>query len=120
MLNRTISSSSSIKLLTNLYHLISLQYRAVSRYQVSEHHREQFTGIMASKYTEQNGDKVKEAHSTLYDAGLEMRNKVAGKEYVDRALANATSDFARPMQEVHSAPNITPLYTMSLPENNNS
>lgn len=57
---------------------------------------------MASKYTEQNGDKVKEAHSTLYDAGLEMRNKVAGKEYVDRALANATSDFARPMQEVYN------------------
>jgi 4-carboxymuconolactone decarboxylase len=55
---------------------------------------------MASKYTEQNADKVKEAHSTLYDAGLEMRNKVAGKEYVDRALSNATSDFARPMQEV--------------------
>jgi alkylhydroperoxidase/carboxymuconolactone decarboxylase family protein YurZ len=60
---------------------------------------------MASQYTEQNGDKVKEAHSTLYDAGLEMRNKVAGKEYVDRALANATSDFARPMQEVNSPPN---------------
>jgi 4-carboxymuconolactone decarboxylase len=55
---------------------------------------------MASKYTEQNADKVKEAHSTLYEAGLEMRNKVAGKEYVDRALSNATSDFARPMQEV--------------------
>jgi len=55
---------------------------------------------MASKYTEQHADKVKEAHSTLYDAGLEMRNKVAGKEYVDRALANATSDFAKPMQEV--------------------
>ncbi|KAI5195691.1 4-carboxymuconolactone decarboxylase [Aureobasidium subglaciale] len=55
---------------------------------------------MASKYTDQNADKVKEAHSTLYNAGLEMRNKVAGKEYVDRALANATSDFARPMQEL--------------------
>ncbi|KAI5241418.1 4-carboxymuconolactone decarboxylase [Aureobasidium subglaciale] len=55
---------------------------------------------MASKYTDQNANKVKEAHSTLYDAGLEMRNKVAGKEYVDRALANATSDFARPMQEL--------------------
>ena len=63
-------------------------------------HKEQITKIMASKYTEQNADKVKEAHSTLYDAGLEMRNKVAGKEYVDRALANATSDFANPMQEV--------------------
>lgn len=55
---------------------------------------------MASKYTEQNADKVKEAHSTLYNAGLEMRYKVAGKEYVDRALENATSEFAKPMQEV--------------------
>ncbi|CAD0053316.1 unnamed protein product [Aureobasidium pullulans] len=47
----------------------------------------------------QNAERIKEAHSTLYDAGLEMRNKVAGKEYVDTALSNATSDFARPMQE---------------------
>ncbi|CAD0017906.1 unnamed protein product [Aureobasidium pullulans] len=50
----------------------------------------------------QNAERIKEAHSTLYDAGLEMRNKVAGKEYVDTALSNATSDFARPMQEVSS------------------
>lgn len=57
---------------------------------------------MASKYAEQNADKVKDAHSTLYDAGLEMRYKVAGKEYVDRALENATSDFAKPMQEVYN------------------
>ena len=48
----------------------------------------------------QDAERIKEAHSTLYDAGLEMRNKVAGKEYVDTALSNATSDFARPMQEV--------------------
>ncbi|THY85638.1 4-carboxymuconolactone decarboxylase [Aureobasidium pullulans] len=48
----------------------------------------------------QNADKIKEAHATLYEAGLEMRNKVAGKEYVDTALSNATSDFARPMQEL--------------------
>ncbi|CAD0026481.1 unnamed protein product, partial [Aureobasidium pullulans] len=48
----------------------------------------------------QNAERIKEAHSTLYEAGLEMRNKVAGKEYVDTALSNATSDFARPMQEV--------------------
>lgn len=61
---------------------------------------------MASKYTEQNADKVKEAHKTLYAAGLEMRNKVAGKEYVDRALENATSDFAKPMQEVHIHPQL--------------
>lgn len=72
---------------------------------------------MASKYTEQNAAKVKEAHSTLYDAGLEMRNKVAGKEYVDRALANATSDFAKPMQEVQVHPKVTSSYNKSLPEN---
>lgn len=71
---------------------------------------------MASKYTEQNADKVKEAHSTLYDAGLEMRNKVAGKEYVDRALANATSDFAKPMQGVYFPPKVTSLDHKSLPK----
>lgn len=61
----------------------------------------------------QNAERIKEAHSTLYEAGLEMRNKVAGKEYVDTALSNATSDFARPMQEVckpyhHPLPEIPP------------
>lgn len=45
-------------------------------------------------------DKIKQAHSTLFDEGIKMRYKVAGKEYVDRALENGSSDFARPMQEV--------------------
>lgn len=44
--------------------------------------------------------KTKEAHSVIFDEGLKMRYKVAGKEYVDRSLKNGSSDFARPMQEV--------------------
>jgi 4-carboxymuconolactone decarboxylase len=85
-------------------HLIPLDITTRSRefYTIaySKHHSQR-PNTMASNYTDQNADKVKEAHSTLYAAGHEMRNKVAGKEYVDLALSNATSDFARPMQEVH-------------------
>lgn len=44
--------------------------------------------------------KTKDAHSALFEEGLKMRYQVAGKEYVDRALENGSSDFARPMQEV--------------------
>lgn len=36
----------------------------------------------------------------LFDQGLKMRYQVAGKEYVDKALQNGSSEFARPMQEV--------------------
>ena len=43
--------------------------------------------------------KTQEAHKTLFDAGLQYRYKVAGKEYVDRALSSGSSSFARPMQE---------------------
>jgi 4-carboxymuconolactone decarboxylase len=39
------------------------------------------------------------AHKVLFDQGLETRYAVAGKEYVDRALANGSSEFSRPMQE---------------------
>lgn len=42
---------------------------------------------------------VAQAHQTLFSAGLQVRYEVAGKDYVDRALANGSSDFARPMQE---------------------
>jgi 4-carboxymuconolactone decarboxylase len=35
----------------------------------------------------------------LFDAGLAMRRKVLGDEYVDRALAQA-DDFMRPLQEL--------------------
>ena len=43
--------------------------------------------------------KSKQAHETLFEDGLAMRYKVAGKAYVDKALENGSSDFARPMQE---------------------
>ena len=39
------------------------------------------------------------AHKALFDEGLKIRYEVAGKEHVDRALANGSSSFARPMQE---------------------
>jgi len=48
----------------------------------------------------ENSKDIKEAHSTLFDQGLKIRYEVAGKEYVDRALANGSSEFARPMQEL--------------------
>ncbi|PNS16871.1 hypothetical protein CAC42_4835 [Sphaceloma murrayae] len=47
----------------------------------------------------QEADAITSAHQTLFSAGLAMRNKVAGKEYVDKALAAGSSDYARPMQE---------------------
>lgn len=42
---------------------------------------------------------IEAAHKTLFDAGLQMRYRVAGKPYVDAALANGSSPFARRMQE---------------------
>lgn len=43
---------------------------------------------------------IEAAHKTLFEAGLQVRYAVAGKSYVDAALANGSSDFARPMQEL--------------------
>ena len=45
-------------------------------------------------------DKVADAHKTLYEEGLKIRNQVAGAEHVQRSLQNGSSDFARPMQEL--------------------
>ncbi|KAA8641930.1 hypothetical protein EYZ11_002548 [Aspergillus tanneri] len=39
-------------------------------------------------------------HKTLFDEGLKVRRSVVGDPYVDRALANGSSDFARPSQEL--------------------
>ncbi|KAF2225060.1 protocatechuate 3,4-dioxygenase, P3,4O [Elsinoe ampelina] len=47
----------------------------------------------------QQADALASAHQTLFSKGLEMRNKVVGKAYVDKALAAGSSDYARPMQE---------------------
>lgn len=43
--------------------------------------------------------EIEQAQKVLYEAGLEVRYQVAGKKYVDAALENGSSDFARPMQE---------------------
>ena len=40
-----------------------------------------------------------EARALLYKNGLKIRNAVAGPSYVSTALANGSSDYARPMQE---------------------
>ncbi|MCJ1302177.1 hypothetical protein MMC08_004980 [Hypocenomyce scalaris] len=50
--------------------------------------------------TSESSTAVKEAHKTIFDEGLKVRYEVAGKEYVDKSLANGSSDFARPMQEL--------------------
>jgi hypothetical protein len=38
-------------------------------------------------------------HQEIYETGLEMRKKVVGEDYVERALKNGSSDFARPLQQ---------------------
>ena len=103
------SESSSISTLPITTH----QHRHQHQHPPNSNHSSKSPTMSSSS---QNAERIKEAHSTLYDAGLEMRNKVAGKEYVDTALSNATSDFARPMQEVckpyhHPLPEISPLLT---------
>ena len=55
---------------------------------------------MAVNYSE---EEVEKAHKVLYNEGLKMRYKVAGKEYVDRSLKAADNPFARSMQEVSPA-----------------
>ncbi|KAB8360952.1 hypothetical protein FH972_024684 [Carpinus fangiana] len=44
--------------------------------------------------------EVKAAHDILFAAGLEKRKQVAGPAYVEQALKNGSSSFARPMQEL--------------------
>ncbi|QDS71540.1 hypothetical protein FKW77_005365 [Venturia effusa] len=44
-------------------------------------------------------EELKNAHTLLFNAGLQTRYAVAGKEYVDKSLTNNASDFSRPMQE---------------------
>ncbi|TVY48172.1 4-carboxymuconolactone decarboxylase [Lachnellula occidentalis] len=50
--------------------------------------------------TPASSDNVAKAHKTLFDEGLKIRYEVAGKTYVDKALVNGSSEFARPMQEL--------------------
>ncbi|KAL2699844.1 hypothetical protein AAEP93_009819 [Penicillium crustosum] len=39
-------------------------------------------------------------HSELFEKGIEVRRSVVGNEYVDSALKNGSSAFARPQQEL--------------------
>jgi hypothetical protein len=39
------------------------------------------------------------AHKEIYEAGLEIRKRVLGEEYVENALAKGTTDFSRPLQQ---------------------
>ncbi|KAK4631307.1 4-carboxymuconolactone decarboxylase [Fulvia fulva] len=48
---------------------------------------------------EYRAEEVKKAHEVLYSEGIKMRYKVAGKQYVDKSLANADNPFSRAMQD---------------------
>ncbi|EAU29450.1 hypothetical protein ATEG_10001 [Aspergillus terreus NIH2624] len=45
-------------------------------------------------------DSLTPLHEQLFEDGLQVRRAVVGDAYVDRALANGSSDFARPGQEL--------------------
>jgi 4-carboxymuconolactone decarboxylase len=44
--------------------------------------------------------KFDDLHKQLFDEGLKMRRSVVGDEYVDRALANGSTEFSRAGQEM--------------------
>jgi 4-carboxymuconolactone decarboxylase len=52
-----------------------------------------------SNQREQPSISLEEAHKRLFDEGLKIRYEVAGKAYVDKSLANASS-FSQPMQDL--------------------
>ncbi|KAL1992327.1 hypothetical protein VTN49DRAFT_4359 [Thermomyces lanuginosus] len=41
-----------------------------------------------------------ELHKVLFEEGLKVRREVVGDDYVDRALANGSTEFSRPGQEL--------------------
>ncbi|KAJ3748689.1 CMD-domain-containing protein [Lentinula detonsa] len=43
--------------------------------------------------------ELEKAHQELYDAGMDMRRKVMGNEYVDNQLRKGESEFMKPMQQ---------------------
>jgi 4-carboxymuconolactone decarboxylase len=48
-----------------------------------------------------SGDsKSSELHKQLFDEGIKMRRAVVGDAFVDRALANGSTEFSRPGQEL--------------------
>lgn len=44
--------------------------------------------------------KYDDLHKQLFEEGLKMRRSVVGDEYVDRALANGSTEFSRAGQEI--------------------
>ena len=44
--------------------------------------------------------EFEDLHNQLFDAGLKVRRSVVGEAYVDRALANGSTEFSRPGQEL--------------------
>ncbi|EXL40922.1 4-carboxymuconolactone decarboxylase [Fusarium oxysporum f. sp. radicis-lycopersici 26381] len=44
-----------------------------------------------------------ELQQALYDIGMPIRRKVLGNSYVDNALANGSTEFAKAMQELTTA-----------------
>lgn len=48
--------------------------------------------------------KYDELHKQLFDEGLKMRRSVVGEEYVDRALANGSTEFSRAGQGSSTLP----------------
>jgi 4-carboxymuconolactone decarboxylase len=52
---------------------------------------------MTANYTE---EEIKKAHEILFNEGVKMRYRVAGKEYVDTALKKRSDPFAGAMQDV--------------------
>ncbi|KAE8148471.1 CMD-domain-containing protein [Aspergillus avenaceus] len=44
--------------------------------------------------------ELKDLHKILFDEGLKVRRAVVGDTHVDRSLANGSSEFTRPGQEL--------------------
>lgn len=44
--------------------------------------------------------KLQALHNQLFEEGLKVRREVVGDTYVDRALANGSTEFSRPGQEL--------------------
>jgi 4-carboxymuconolactone decarboxylase len=44
--------------------------------------------------------KFEDLHKQLFSAGLEVRRRVMGEGYIDRVLANGSTKFSRPGQEL--------------------
>ena len=52
------------------------------------------------KVTSSVDPELRPFHEQLFEAGLAVRRSVVGDTYVDRALANGSTEFSRPGQEL--------------------